>query len=155
MSPPATPTVAPLIDGAGTPESTWAGWPDLGGLPMLETTGAAVGGGPLIVAPHPDDEVLGCGGLLAQVGGLVVAVTDGEASHPGSTVHGPGRLAELRRAETAAALAALGRPETVVHRLGHPDGGVEEARLAGELERRLTPGRWCVTTWARRRSSRP
>lgn len=138
----------PLISGTGTPESVWQRWPGLDGLPPLDTSGAGAGGGPLVVAPHPDDEVLGCGGLLALTGAAVVAVTDGEASHPGSTVHPPAGLAALRRAETAAALAALGRPGTVVHHLGHPDGGIDEARLAGELERWLVPGRWCVATWS-------
>ena len=43
----------------------------------------------VVVAPHPDDEVLGVGGLLRLLGRpraevVVVAVTDGEASHPGS-----------------------------------------------------------------------
>lgn len=148
MPRPAAVTVGPLIGGDGTPESAWAAWPELGVLPLLEVTGAAVGGGPLVVAPHPDDEVLGCGGLLAQVGGAVVAVTDGEASHPGSTVHTGAELAVLRRAETASALAALGRAGTAVQRLSHPDGGIDEARLAGELEQRLTPGRWCLVTWS-------
>ena len=42
----------------------------------------------MIVAPHPDDEVLGCAGMmrwLADTGMCrieIVAVTDGEASHP-------------------------------------------------------------------------
>ena len=138
----------PLIHGAGTAESAWSGWAVLDALPRLDVSAAGIGGGPLVVAPHPDDEVLGCGGLLAVAGGEVVAVTDGEASHPGSRRYAVGELVSLRRAETARALAVLGRPATAVHRLGHPDGGVDEARLAGELERWLVPGRWCVSPWA-------
>mgnify|MGYP003779212615 CR=1 FL=1 len=43
---------------------------------------------PLIIAPHPDDEVLGCGGLIARcrAGGgrvQVVILTGGERSHEG------------------------------------------------------------------------
>lgn len=132
------------IDGDGTDEATWAAWPLLDGLAALALTGVT---DPLVVAPHPDDEVLGAGGLLRRLGGTVVAVTDGDASHPGSTVHSPAELAELRRAETEAALVALGRPRTPVVRLGHPDGGVEEHRLTGQLTELLRPGRWCVATW--------
>lgn len=86
--------------------------------------------GPLaVVAPHPDDETLGCGGLLAccadqRVRVVVVAVTDGEASHPGSTAWPPPRLAARRRHEQREALDALGHPAAPIHRLGLPDGGL-------------------------------
>ena len=138
----------PLISGTGTAEAEWSAWSGLADLPRLQLPESGVGGGPLVVAPQPDDEVLGCGGLLAAAGGEVVAVTDGEASHPDSRVHSREELVVIRRAETSAALAALGRGSTVVHRLGQPDGGIDEARLTDELERLLVPGRWCVVTWA-------
>jgi LmbE family N-acetylglucosaminyl deacetylase len=67
----------------------------------------------LIVAPHPDDESLGCGGLLALLAQqkcevMVLFVTDGGASHRHSRLWPRQRLAALRRAEAAAALAELG-----------------------------------------------
>lgn len=144
-------TGAPVV-GVGTPESEWAAWPTLADLPALDLNpdlgrDPATGPGPLVVAPHPDDEVLGAGGLLAMAGGEVVAVTDGEASHPGSTVFRAADLALARRTETRAALAGLGRPATVVHHLGHPDGHVDERLLTDQLEAVLAPGRWCVVTW--------
>lgn len=146
----ATPLAGAPVVGVGTLEAEWAAWPVLAALPTLSglpVRGAGPGLAPLVVAPHPDDEVLGAGGLLALAGGDVVAVTDGEASHPGSTVFGALELAAARRGETRAALTALGRPGTRVHHLGHPDGSVDEALLTEQLGALLTAGRWCVTTW--------
>lgn len=133
------------IEGAGTSEDTWRDWAAMAGWPALPLAPAVP---PLVVAPHPDDEVLGAGGLLALLREAeVVVVTGGEASHPGSTVHPPERLAAIRRDETAEALRRLGLPETAVRHLGQPDGGVDEAALTAYLAARLTPGRWCLATW--------
>lgn len=82
----------------------------------------------LVVAPHPDDETLGCGGLIAQLvaaGSIVhtVFVTDGGASHPGSRAWPRSRLATLREREATEALEALGAgdsPRTFL-RLGDAD----------------------------------
>lgn len=93
----------------------------------------------VVVAPHPDDEVLGAGGVLARSAGAgiavdVVTVTDGEASHPGLDRSGRRALAARRRRESRAADEALGlRPRR--HFLGLPDGGVarHEDRLVDVL----------------------
>ena len=65
--------------------------------------------GPLVlVAPHPDDELLAAGATLAAASDAgievrVVAVTDGEMSHPHLDDAGRRHLVDRRLAETAAA----------------------------------------------------
>ena len=90
-----------------------------------------------VVVPHPDDEALGCGGLIAHqrargVPVTVCAVTDGEAAYPGAVVGA--ELARLRRDEQVAALGELGVATPAV-RLALPDGAVarHEAALADRL----------------------
>jgi LmbE family N-acetylglucosaminyl deacetylase len=125
------------IEAPGTSEAAWRTWTNLAGLPVAEITGWASA---VIVAAHPDDEVLGAGGimsLLAVAGARLrlVSVTDGEASHP--RIADPRALARRRVAETAQALRALGAPHTEVVRLRLPDTGLTAredeltARLAG------------------------
>ncbi len=80
----------------------------------------------LIVVPHPDDEVLGVGGLIAalsaaQVHISVVAVTDGEHAYPDDPDAG---LGILRSAEQTAALDYLGVPSGNILRLRFPDSDV-------------------------------
>ena len=95
----------------------------------------------LVVAPHPDDESLGCGGLIAETIRLgrevhIVVVTDGARSHPKSITHPKQRLQALRRAETIEAAAILGVPGTHVSFLSIPDGHAPHfgkgARAAGQ-----------------------
>ena len=80
----------------------------------------------LVVAPHPDDEVLLAGGLIATqrsrgVDVHVLAVTDGEAAYD---VDDPAALASKRRTEQLAALGELGVEPHSITRLGLPDGAV-------------------------------
>lgn len=133
-----------VIEGLGTGESSWAAWTAPAGWPALDV---AALGRPLVVAPHPDDEVLGLGGLLSLAGGAdIVAVTDGEASHPHADPQTQRELVRRRPGETAAALAELGSGFTVT-RLRQPDGAIGEAALTGTLVPLLTPGRSCFVTW--------
>lgn len=82
----------------------------------------------LVVAPHPDDETLGCGGLVAELvrtGRIVdvVFMTDGTASHPAMAAV---ELAGARRAEAQAALLELGLAADHAHFLDIPDGGLAD-----------------------------
>lgn len=76
-----------------------------------------VGRGPLFVlAPHPDDESIGCGGLIAacakaRVPVFVHILTDGRHSHPGSAQWPPERIAQRREEEARRAGAHLGLSE--------------------------------------------
>jgi LmbE family N-acetylglucosaminyl deacetylase len=78
----------------------------------------------LVVAPHPDDETLLAGGLIATqcvrgVGVHVLAVTDGEhAYETGDRRY----LAARRRREQRTALEELGVGAHAISRLGIPDG---------------------------------
>jgi LmbE family N-acetylglucosaminyl deacetylase len=128
--------------------------------PVRPASHAATLGRTVIIIPHPDDEALGCGGLLAllrQAGQEVAAVlvSDGTMSHPHSQEFSPAARRELRYAELRHALAVLGVEENNVLYLGLPDSQVpsegpafEEAtaRLADFIARQqaatvLTPWR--------------
>ena len=83
----------------------------------------------LIVAPHPDDETLGCGGAIAALRQLditvkVLIVSDGTKSHPNSKTYPPMALKKLREGESLTALAILGVAPEAVTFLGMPDGAV-------------------------------
>jgi LmbE family N-acetylglucosaminyl deacetylase len=78
-----------------------------------------------VVAPHPDDETLGAGGLIRSwvISGLpvtVISVTDGEAADAGR----PG-LDLIRRAELRDALRNLSLLHVAIERLRIPDGQVQ------------------------------
>ena len=69
-------------------------------------------GGVLVIAPHPDDETLGCGmairaALAAGRDVGVLLLTGGGNSHPSSRSHPPQAMKALRRDEFERALAAL------------------------------------------------
>ncbi len=142
------------IAGEGTPEAAWQDWPTLHRFPPLELAGCDRA---VLVAPHPDDEILGAGGLLRLLAGRgarvdIVAVTDGDASHPDSPTATPGDLATRRRAESALALERLGLGGCGVHRLGLGDGQV--AAVEDDLRDRLVDlvgdadgSVWCLSTW--------
>ena len=83
----------------------------------------------LVVAPHPDDETLGCGGAIALLRQLdldvkVAVVSDGTQSHPNSFAYPPYALKQLRERESLAALAVLGVEPAAVTFWGMPDGAV-------------------------------
>lgn len=144
----------PTIEGEGTTESDWAGWPGLARLPILAASALVPPGArAVVVAPHPDDEVLSVGGLLAQLARTatpvqLIAVTDGAASHRGSSEWPVERLVRERPRESRTALRRLG----IAHeprRLGLPDGGLQrvQAALADRLLGLLDRSDVVFTTW--------
>ena len=146
------------IRDAGTPDAQWLPWLAQLGVKALALDDlfppAASAPRLVVVAPHPDDEILACGGLLAacvrqQVPALVIAVTDGEASHGGSEGKTLARLGAQRAEESHAGLLRLGVKPASVVRLCLPDGKVASclAYLAAQLRRLLLPGDVVVTTW--------
>ena len=134
------PTIAPL-----TPEAAWlpallsrADW-----APPLVPT--------LVLAPHPDDETLGVGGLVAKlcregVPVTIVAITDGEGAYP-DTPH----LGEIRILEQTEALRRLGVPECRIRRLHLPDRDVSryEKELVDLLLPLVTGDMHLVAPWQR------
>jgi LmbE family N-acetylglucosaminyl deacetylase len=86
-------------------------------------------GSTLVFAPHPDDETLGCGALIARKrnGGHTVHVvffTDGAASHPAHPRVTTAEIAAIRAQESRRVLAALGVDSTAVHFLNQADGAL-------------------------------
>ena len=89
-------------------------------LPYQDLDRISAGGTSLVVAPHPDDESLGCGGFIAESCArgcppVVVVMTDGTGSHPSSSSYPPDRLRVLRENETRAALSILGLSSHRLH----------------------------------------
>lgn len=144
-----------LIQGSGTPESAWQAWQQSGEItPATVESYLHRGVRLVVIAPHPDDEVLACGGLMAmhqaQEGDIsVIAVTDGEASHAASPLWHAQSLAATRCAERIAGLHHLGVKNSAVTRLAVPDGLVAQhtLRLARRLKELLRPADVVVTTW--------
>lgn len=96
----------------------------------------------LVLAPHPDDEVLGCGGTIAhiaKVGGHVHVGIVTRADGPGF----PPDTVAIGRREAAAAHGVLGVRQT--HYLDQPAvgldmiSGAELNRVVGELVESLAP----------------
>jgi LmbE family N-acetylglucosaminyl deacetylase len=80
----------------------------------------------VVLSPHPDDESLGAGGLIAAACDAgqradIVMITDGSGSHPHSLLYPRPRLIDLRRAEVDAAGSLLGLKADQVRHLGLPD----------------------------------
>lgn len=148
---------APLNDARGMPAQIWNRAPQLAQIPTINPSilvpfGARV----VVVAPHPGDEVLACGGLLQLLSTLdyplkLISVTDGSASHPGSNLWSAKRLSVFRPQESVEALRRLGLP---MHSLKWIRGGfcdndlaAHEQALSQFIARYLQAGDVVFTTW--------
>jgi LmbE family N-acetylglucosaminyl deacetylase len=136
------------IDRPGTTEQTWASWP---GLQRLTVLRPAAWRSVVVVAAHPDDEVLGVGGTMAILAAAgirlrLIAITDGAASHPGLR---DDRGIGARVRESAAALDRLGAGRTEVVRLGLPDTGLadHEQELSDILAEQCAGFEVCLAPW--------
>jgi LmbE family N-acetylglucosaminyl deacetylase len=112
-------------------------------LPRAGLSEILNGATPVVLAPHPDDEVIGCGGLLhaaARAGSrpIIVHVTDGSGSHPRSRAYPREVLIALRQHEACSAAEILGVPPGHVHFMelrdtAAPHDGPEFDRAARSL----------------------
>lgn len=112
-------------------------------LPLRPADFATTLGPTVIIIPHPDDEALGCGGLLAllrqaQVPVTAVLVTDGTMSHPNSRRFPAAARQALRAAELREALTILGVATTETLYLNLPDGAAPGPKDAGFTEAAAT-----------------
>jgi LmbE family N-acetylglucosaminyl deacetylase len=134
-----------VVDAVGPTEAAW-----LTRIRRLPVWTVPSRGRVVVVSPHPDDETLGLGGTLQQLHAAgtevdLIAVTDGEASHPGT----PG-LGDRRRAELRSALARLGTADgTRVHHLGVADGEVadHEGTVAAAVAALADPATVVLGPW--------
>ena len=93
----------------------------------------------LVFAPHQDDEVLGCGGIIALkreqgVPVKVVFVTDGGGSHKGNSKITREEIVQIRKQEALTALNILGVPSKDVHFLNKCDGALHKMTEAEQQQ---------------------
>ncbi len=132
------PTVVPV-----TPEAAWLA--ALASVPAWDAPAVPT----LVIAPHPDDESLGAGGLIVRlrqhaVPVTVVAITDGENAYLDSA-----DLGLVRVREQVEALHRMGVPSESIHRIRIPDGSVSvfEDRLFEFILPLVSAGMRIVAPW--------
>ena len=128
---------------AGTPEACWE---TLQLHPWFPAEGELI-----VVAPHPDDETFGAGGLIhtwvrRQLPVTIISLTNGEAACAEVA-----NLASVRQAELENALRALSADTARVLRLGIPDGRVRyySERLIETLKSVTSAGATLVAPFER------
>jgi LmbE family N-acetylglucosaminyl deacetylase len=96
----------------------------------------------MVVTPHPDDDLFGCGGTLALLAKnkntiiVIIYTNDNKGSYDLEMTSE--RLARIRKAEEEAACESLGIPKANILWLGYDDGELEYAppkQLCGQVTR--------------------
>jgi LmbE family N-acetylglucosaminyl deacetylase len=119
-------------------------------------TQTLVRGTALVLSPHPDDETIGCGLLLAEMARngqrtCVALATDGGGGwYSAAPRPTPESIAQIRQGEWHRALDALNVPKGGRFELGFPDGTLsdregEVVERIGDLLRSLSPSEVLVT----------
>ncbi len=99
----------------------------------------------LVFAPHPDDDIIGCGGSIAHhiKSGDKVAIVYMTSGESGSLKYNPAELASIREEEARQAAAILGVSQLFY--LRYPDGYLEYSKSSLDdvmsLIRQLQPTR--------------
>ncbi|RAI65334.1 PIG-L family deacetylase [Pseudomonas fluorescens] len=139
------------------PSQIWNSAPQLDSIPVISTQSLVpTGARAVLIAPHPGDEVVTCGGLLQLLSKLghplqLISITDGSASHPGSVQWSAKRLSVFRPQESVEAIRRLGLP---MHSLKWIRGGFtdnalveHEEQITRFITRYLRPGDVVFSTW--------
>lgn len=103
--------------------------------PVISSSNCSTIGNSLIVAPHPDDESLACGGTIALLRNAgfavhVVFTTNGTMSHPNSKIYRAHKLLLLREAEAVKALSRLGVASNMIRFLRLPDSKLDNLEVS-------------------------
>lgn len=147
-----------VIEGDGTSQEDWQNWSGLQDLPRFDIAkNFAPHQRVCIFAPHPDDEVLGCGGLLQQLAAngnpiVLIHVTNGTQSHPNSQIYSQESLDIIRPQESVKALEVLGIAHQVkTIALDLTDGNVfsQQDRFQQKLTSIIQPNDVLVTPFMR------